>query len=83
MATHNDFTFREGQSTTRPPYFDGNDYPYQKTMIRIYLQVLDYEIWEIVNNGCWCINTNAIDVNVQVYTTSNRVMSIQDRLHRN
>ena len=25
---------------------------------------------------CWCINTNAIGVNVQVYTTSNKVMSI-------
>ena len=31
---------------------------------------------------CWCINTNAIGVNVQVYTTNNKVMSIQDRLHR-
>ncbi|KAH9658404.1 hypothetical protein KPL70_023484 [Citrus sinensis] len=51
MATQNDFTFREGQSTTRPPYFDGNDYPYWKTRMRIYLQALDYEIWEIVNDG--------------------------------
>ena len=33
-------------------------------------------------HSCWCINTNAIGVNVQVYTTSNKVMSIQDRLHR-
>ncbi|KAH9679895.1 hypothetical protein KPL71_026330 [Citrus sinensis] len=51
MATHNDYTFREGQSITRPPYFDGNDYPYWKTRMRIYLQALDYEIWEIVNDG--------------------------------
>ncbi|KAH9801446.1 hypothetical protein KPL71_001040 [Citrus sinensis] len=51
MATQNDSTFREGQSTTRPPYFDGNDYPYWKTRMRIYLQALDYEIWEIVNDG--------------------------------
>ena len=28
------------------------------------------------------INTNTIGVNVQVYTTSNKVMSIQDRLHK-
>ncbi|KAH9763082.1 Integrase catalytic domain-containing protein [Citrus sinensis] len=49
MATQNDSIFREGQSTTRPPYFDGNDYPYWKTMMRIYLQALDYESWEIVN----------------------------------
>ncbi|KAH9657663.1 CCHC-type domain-containing protein [Citrus sinensis] len=51
MATQNDSTFREGQSTTRPPYFDGNDYPYWKTRMRIYLQALDYEIWEIINDG--------------------------------
>ncbi|KAH9716076.1 hypothetical protein KPL71_021332 [Citrus sinensis] len=51
MATQNDSTFREGQSTTRPPYFDGNDYPYWKTRMRIYLQALDYEIWEIVNDS--------------------------------
>ena len=27
-------------------------------------------------------NSIAIDVNVQVYTTSNTIMNIQDRLHR-
>ena len=51
MATQNDSTFREEQSTIRPPYFNGNDYPYWKIKMRIYLQVLDYEIWEIVNDG--------------------------------
>ncbi|KAH9656139.1 hypothetical protein KPL70_022564 [Citrus sinensis] len=51
MATLNDSTFREGQSTTRPPFFDGNDYAYWKTRMRIYLQALDYEIWEVVCNG--------------------------------
>ncbi|KAH9658283.1 hypothetical protein KPL70_023426 [Citrus sinensis] len=51
MATQYDSTFREGQSTTRPPFFDGNDYSYWKTMMRIYLQALDYEIWEVVCDG--------------------------------
>ncbi|KAH9670992.1 CCHC-type domain-containing protein [Citrus sinensis] len=51
MATQNDSTFREGQSTTRPPYFDGNNYLYWKIRMRIYLQALDYEIWKIVNDG--------------------------------
>ncbi|KAH9687357.1 hypothetical protein KPL70_014742 [Citrus sinensis] len=51
MATLNDSTFREGQSTTRPPFFDGNDDAYWKTRMRIYLQVLDYEIWEVVCDG--------------------------------
>ncbi|KAH9673511.1 Integrase catalytic domain-containing protein [Citrus sinensis] len=51
MATLNDSTFREGQSTTRPLFFDGNDYAYWKTRMRIYLQALDYEIWEVVCDG--------------------------------
>ncbi|KAH9698504.1 Integrase catalytic domain-containing protein [Citrus sinensis] len=51
MATLNDSTFREGQSTTRPSFFDGNDYAYWKTRMRIYLQALDYEIWEVVCDG--------------------------------
>ncbi|KAH9762966.1 hypothetical protein KPL70_001008 [Citrus sinensis] len=51
MATLNDSTFREGQFTTRPPFFDGNDYAYWKSRMRIYLQALDYEIWEVVYDG--------------------------------
>ena len=51
MATQNDSTLREGQSTTRPPFFDGNDYLYWKTRMIIYLQALDYEIWEVVCDG--------------------------------
>ncbi|KAH9764150.1 hypothetical protein KPL70_001426 [Citrus sinensis] len=51
MATYSDSIFREGQSTIRPPFFDGNDYPYWKTRMRIYLQALDYDIWEIVCDG--------------------------------
>ena len=31
--------------------FDGNDYLYWKTRMRICLQALDYEIWEIVSDG--------------------------------
>ncbi|KAH9649687.1 hypothetical protein KPL70_026079 [Citrus sinensis] len=51
MRTLNDSTFKEGQSTTRPPFFDGNDYAYWKTRMRIYLRGLDYEIWEVVCDG--------------------------------
>ena len=51
MITQNDYTFREGQSITRPPFFDGNDYPYWKIRIRIYFQSLDFEIWEVICDG--------------------------------
>ena len=57
MATQNDYAFREGQSTTRLPYFDGNDYLYWETRMKIYLQALDYACWEIVNDGLFMPTT--------------------------
>ena len=47
MVIKNDSTFRVGQSTTRPSFYDGNDYPYWKNRMKIYLQELDYEIREL------------------------------------
>ena len=32
-------------------FFDRNDYPYWKTRMKVYLQALDYKIWEVVCNG--------------------------------
>jgi hypothetical protein len=34
----------EGASTSRPPFFDGNDYVYWKAMMIIYLQSIDYDL---------------------------------------
>ena len=50
----------EGQSITRPPFFDGNDYPYWKTRMRIYLQALDYEIWEVICDDLLIPRKNAL-----------------------
>lgn len=57
MVGQNDFTFRKGQSTTRPPFFDENDYPYWKTKMRVYLQALDYEIQEVDCGGLFMPTT--------------------------
>lgn len=51
MAIENDSTFKKGQSTIRPPFFDGNNYSYWKTRLRIFLQTLDYEILRIICDG--------------------------------
>ncbi|VFQ82817.1 unnamed protein product [Cuscuta campestris] len=42
----------EGQSTTRPPLFDGTNYSYWKERMRIFIQSNDYKLWLIVKNGC-------------------------------
>ncbi|XP_038895919.1 uncharacterized protein LOC120084093 [Benincasa hispida] len=51
MATTGINGYGEGQSTTRPPLFDGNNYAWWKTRMRIYLISIDYNLWEIVFNG--------------------------------
>ena len=48
----------EGQYTIRPPLFDGNDYSYWKTRMRVVLQGLNYEIWEIDCDGSFIHRKN-------------------------
>ena len=51
MANTGANCFSEGQYTTRPPYFDGNNFSYWKTKMKIYLLSVDYNLWEIVSKG--------------------------------
>ena len=39
----------EGYSINRPPYFNGEDYPYQK--MRLFIESNSIYIWEIIENG--------------------------------
>jgi len=41
----------EGQSMTRPPYFNGQHYSWWNVRIENYIQVDDYELWIIIENG--------------------------------
>lgn len=41
----------EGQSTNRPPLFNGSDYAYWKNRMTIYLQAHDYDTWRVILNG--------------------------------
>ena len=41
----------EGESTSRPPYFDGSNYGYWKIRMKIYLQSIDYSLWLNVVKG--------------------------------
>ncbi|MFV0960615.1 hypothetical protein QML37_29340 [Klebsiella pneumoniae] len=39
---------KEGNSAVRPPLFDGTDYAYWKVRMSIFLQSMDWEVWNIV-----------------------------------
>ncbi|GAV79786.1 DUF4219 domain-containing protein/UBN2 domain-containing protein [Cephalotus follicularis] len=41
----------EGSSISRPPFFDGNNYSFWKLRMTIFLQSLDYQLWNIIVNG--------------------------------
>ena len=41
-------TILEGQSTARPPLFNGMNYNYWATRMRIYIQTSSYETWNIM-----------------------------------
>jgi len=41
----------EGQSITRPPYFNGQHYGWWKNMMENYIQAEDHELWMLIKNG--------------------------------
>ncbi|XP_072076806.1 uncharacterized protein [Arachis hypogaea] len=45
------FTLTEGQSNNRHPYFNSSNYSYWKERMRIFVQSIDYNIWNIILNG--------------------------------
>ena len=51
MAAQLGNTLVEGQSTNRPPLFNGSNYTYWKARMRIFIQALDYDLWSVIING--------------------------------
>uniref|UniRef100_A0A6V7QUX0 CCHC-type domain-containing protein n=1 Tax=Ananas comosus var. bracteatus TaxID=296719 RepID=A0A6V7QUX0_ANACO len=41
----------EGQSIAHPPLFNRSNYTYWKVRMQIFLQFLDFDLWDIVENG--------------------------------
>ena len=41
----------EGQSTNRPPLFDGSNYQVWSNRMSIFMRSCDYEMWEVVMDG--------------------------------
>ncbi|VFQ66131.1 unnamed protein product [Cuscuta campestris] len=40
----------EGQSTSRPPLFDGTNYSYWKERMRIYIRSTNFQLWLVIKN---------------------------------
>ena len=51
MVTQFSSSLLEGQSTNRPPLFNGENYIYWKDRMKIFIQVMDYNIQTTIVNG--------------------------------
>ena len=45
------FHFQEGQSLMRPPLFNGDNYPYWKKRMENFVQSVDIDMWDIIQEG--------------------------------
>ena len=41
----------EGHSINRPLYFNGEDYPYWKDRMRLFIESTSIDMWEIIEDG--------------------------------
>src|SRR5574338_332479 len=48
MDNNTSNSFTEGQATTRPPLFNGLNYSYWSTRMRIFMQASGFETWNII-----------------------------------
>ena len=53
----NNMFFHEGQSLTRPPLFNGDNYPYWKKRMENFIQSVDLDMWDIILDGPHVITT--------------------------
>ncbi|MCQ7416375.1 hypothetical protein NP118_23500, partial [Salmonella enterica] len=51
MATLGFIPFTDSQSITKPPFFNGTNYSYWKNRMRFFLLSIDYDLWDIVEEG--------------------------------
>ncbi|GAV67625.1 DUF4219 domain-containing protein [Cephalotus follicularis] len=42
---------KESMSISKPPFFDGNNYSHWKAKMTIFIQALDFNLWDIIIDG--------------------------------
>ncbi|KAK8578906.1 hypothetical protein V6N13_142163 [Hibiscus sabdariffa] len=51
MASNSGSNFYESQSITKPPFFNGDNYPYWKNRMMLFIKSNDYQVWDVVEDG--------------------------------
>ena len=50
MENTSNTSYTEGQNTTRPPFFNGLNYSYWSTRMRIFMQASGFDTWNIIQS---------------------------------
>ncbi|GMJ03029.1 hypothetical protein HRI_003972100 [Hibiscus trionum] len=51
MASTSTSNLYESQSTTKPPFFNGDNYPHWKNKMHLFIKSTDYMVWDVVEEG--------------------------------
>ncbi|KAL4312255.1 hypothetical protein GQ457_01G023590 [Hibiscus cannabinus] len=51
MASNSGSNIYESQSITKPPFFNGDNYPYWKNRMMLFIKSNDYQVWDVVEDG--------------------------------
>ncbi|KAI5654981.1 hypothetical protein M9H77_32168 [Catharanthus roseus] len=60
MANNSSLPYVEGSSTNRPPLFNGTNYTFWKSRIKIYICSINFDLWSIVEKGPYIPKINGV-----------------------
>ncbi|KAI5650391.1 hypothetical protein M9H77_36396 [Catharanthus roseus] len=60
MANVSSLPYVEGFSTNRPPLFNGTNYTFWKSRIKIYICSINFDLWSIVEKGPYILKKDGI-----------------------
>ncbi|KAL4284161.1 hypothetical protein GQ457_16G016240 [Hibiscus cannabinus] len=63
-STSTCFSMEEGQSISKPPFFNGANYPYLKNRMMLFIQSTDYTIWDVVLDERRRVQMNAKAIHI-------------------
>ncbi|KAK8585731.1 hypothetical protein V6N13_050703 [Hibiscus sabdariffa] len=84
MASTSRNNLYESQSITKPPYFNGDNYPYWKNRMRLFIKSNDYQVWDVVEDGPFILSKREGDwlipkTKVEITDEDRRRMQINDK----
>ncbi|GMI71679.1 hypothetical protein HRI_000837200 [Hibiscus trionum] len=85
MASTSNSNLHESQSTTKPPFFNGDNYTYWKNMMWFFIKSTNYMVWDVVEEGPFipmkreCEGRLVPEVKAKMTEDDRRMMQVNDK----